>query len=286
MIAQGLLSGRIWWIKPIDPLNGKWEEHLIGKISGDWVHGSLIAPLLPGGKLALVICYHNSQAKGIPPEIFEIPDDPKITPWPGRVLANVKYNEEVTAFDIDNDGLLDIVGGQYWFQNQGDGTFKAYMTDEKSKAARIGLSDVNKDGGMDVIVGQEDMDYPGKFVPLSQFFWLENSKDPAQVPWKKHVIDILRCVHSLAVADIDGDGENEIIAGEHDPFWPYRKRCRLMAYKKANPQGTAWYRYLIDSRFEHHDGAKIFEIEPGHLGILSHGWKDNKYVHLWEIVKN
>ncbi len=57
----GLLSGEIWWIKPIDPANGIWEENLIGNIAGDWAHGSAIAPLLPGEKLALVTSYHNSQ---------------------------------------------------------------------------------------------------------------------------------------------------------------------------------------------------------------------------------
>jgi hypothetical protein len=139
---------------------------------------------------------------------------------------------------------------------------------------------------MDIVVGQEVMDFPNKTIPQSQLLWLENPKDARDVPWKKHVIDIMRCAHSLGVADLNGDGEEEIIAAEHDPFWPYRKRCRLMVYKKANPEGTAWYRYLIDSRFEHHDGAKIFEIEPGRIGIISHGWKDNKYVHLWEVVKN
>lgn len=283
---NGLLSGEIWWIKPIDPGNGIWEEYRIGKIDGDWAHGSAIAPLLPGEKLALVTSYHNSEKNGNPPEIFEIPDDPRNTPWPKRVLANVKYNEELIPYDLDKDGILDIAGGQYWFHNQGDGTFRAFQTDTDSKAARIGLSDFNNDGRMDIVVGQEVMDFPNKTIPQSQLLWLENPKEATDFPWKKHVIDILRCAHSLGVADLDDDGEEEIIAAEHDPFWPYRKRCRLMAYKKANPEGTAWYRYLIDSRFEHHDGAKIFEIEPGRIGIISHGWKDKVYVHLWEVVKN
>ena len=93
---------------------------------------------------------------------------------------------------------------------------------------------------------------------------------------------LLYAVLSMAAYDLDGDGQLEIVCGEHDPFWPYRNRCRLLVYKKANAEGTAWYRYTLDDRFEHHDGTKIFEISPGRLGIISHGWKDSIYVHLWE----
>jgi hypothetical protein len=38
----------------------------------------------------------------------------------------------------------------------------------------------------------------------------------------------------------------------------------------------------VDDRFEHHDGAKVIELEPGRFGIMSHGWRDSLYVHLWE----
>jgi hypothetical protein len=95
------------------------------------------------------------------------------------------------------------------------------------------------------------------------------------------VIDKVRSPHSVDVADLDGDGQPEIIAGEHDPFTPYRSRSRLLVYNKADPAGLAWRQTVIDDRFEHHDGTKVFEVWPGRMGILSHGWADSRYVHLW-----
>jgi hypothetical protein len=97
-----------------------------------------------------------------------------------------------------------------------------------------------------------------------------------------HVIDQVRCGHSVAVADLDGDGEMEIVCGEHDPFTPYRSRCRLFAYKKADREGRGWIRHQLDDRFEHHCGTKVFEVAAGRIGILSIGWTEERYVHLWE----
>jgi len=200
-----------------------------------------------------------------------------------RVLVEIPYGEEIVACDVDGDGKLDLVAGIYWLENLGDGTFRAHEVATDFHAARVRVADVNGDGRPDIVVGEEALDFNNKVTPLSRLAWLENPSNPRSDPWPMHVIDKVRCPHSLDVADLDGDGELEVICGEHDPFRPYRSRCRLIAYKKAEPQGRVWIPHVLDDRFEHHDGAKVFEVAPGRLGIISHGWKDTRYVHLWEL---
>jgi hypothetical protein len=281
------LSSQLCWVKPIDPYRGVWEKYSIGYGHGDWPHGSLIAPLLPNGQLALVIGYHNAHENPdhpVYPEIFAIPADPREGPWPRQVLAEIPYGEELTTADIDNNGLLDIVAGPYWLENLGDGHFIPYQIVTEMQPARQAVFDVNGDGRLDIVLGEEVLDFQKRLTPRSRLAWFEQPAEPRQSPWPMHVIDMVRCAHSLGAADLDGDGELEIICGEHDPFWEYRQACRMLVYKKAESQGRAWKRYTLDDRFEHHDGAKVIRLGPEKIGIISHGWIDRLYVHLWELA--
>lgn len=99
--------------------------------------------------------------------------------------------------------------------------------------------------------------------------------------FERGVIDEGQYGVGLIAADLGGDGELEVIAGEHDPFWPYRNRSRLYVYKKADRNAMAFYRATLDERFEHHCGAKRIDLGAGRSGIMSHGWNDSIYVNLW-----
>jgi len=274
------LTSELVWLKPVDPLQGKWEEHSIGTGRGDWPHGTLVAPVLPDGGLALLVGYHSA-ADGDRPELLQVPSDLS-RPWPRRTLAEIPYGEEMVACDLTGDGRLDIVAGRWWLENKGDGSFAPHVICEEPRdIARVRVADVNGDGKPEVVFVEEKLDYETRtafFAPVGYF------SQPADLrqPWPMQVIDKVRSPHSLDVADLDGDGRPEIIVGEHDPFWPYRTRSRLLVYKQADRHGRAWKRFVIDDRFEHHDGAKIIHLDGGRPGITSHGWSDSIYVHLWE----
>jgi hypothetical protein len=272
------LTSELCWLKPIDPLNGRWEEHPIGAGSGDWPHSTIVAPLLPGGRLALVTGYHDRTH----PEIFEIPDNPASSPWTRRVLANIPYGEQMAAHDLDGDGRLDVVAGPYWLENMGDGQFTPHLLVEGFGAvARTTVVDINGDGKPDIVVAEENVDWNTRRSYYARVAWLENTGDPRRRGFVPHVIDRIICPHSLSAADLDGDGQPEIIAAEHDPFKPYHTRCRLFVYKMADPKGTAWFRYMLDDRFEQHVGSQVVQLAPGKFGILGQGWMESRYLHLW-----
>jgi hypothetical protein len=279
----GALSSDLCWLKPVDPLHDKWHEHRIGEGSGTWPHGTVVAPLLPGGRLALIASYHDLTH----PEIFEMPDDPAMSPWQRRVVAEIPYGHEMVPFDLDGDGRLDVVAGPYWLENMGNGQFTSHLlTEGYTKVARIAVADINGDGKPDIVLGEEDGDWSTRHIYFARVAWLENTGDPRHKQFIPHVVDRIFCPHSLSVADLDGDGKPEIVAGEHDPFNPYKSRCRLFVYKLADPKGTVWFRYMLDDRFEQHDGAKVVELTPGKFGILGHGWAESRYVHLWRPDDN
>lgn len=280
------LTSELVWLKAVDPLGGKWEAHEIGVGAGDWPHGALVAPLLPGRRPALLCAYHSAHAskdgRAHHPELFEVPADPT-RPWPRRELAPIVYGEEMAACDVDGDGVLDVVAGPWWLRNRGDGTFEPHTIVEGLYPARLAACDVNGDGRPDVVLGEEVLDFEKRRTPFSRLVWCANPGDTKAKQWTTHVIDTVRCAHSLAAADLDGDGQAEIVCGEHDPFYPYRARCRLFVYKKADPAGRTWKRYTLDDRFEHHDGTKIIDLGHGRKGVISIGWKETIYVHLWRM---
>ena len=147
--------------------------------------------------------------------------------------------EVCSVFDVDNDGIPDIVCGEYWYQGP-DFTKKHKICDIKFDGDYLHdfsnyPMDVNGDGYLDIITGSWWDD---------GLYWRENP-GPKGGEWKTHKVMELTNVETIRYYDIDGDGEMEIFPN-----------C---------PNEPVFFVKLKDGRFTKHI---ISDVNAGHgLGV-------------------
>ena len=112
--------------------------------------------------------------------------------------------EAASVFDVDRDGLKDIVSGAYWFR--GPDFLHAHKLAEIEKSGEYWDDfsdfpmDVNGDGYQDIVTG-------GYFGgPLR---WLENPRG-RDVMWAVHPIEQVGSIETIRFWDVDGDGVVEV----------------------------------------------------------------------------
>ena len=124
--------------------------------------------------------------------------------WKKVLIADERY-ESAGVFDVNNDGILDIVSGAYWYEGP---TFKKrhfigevqaigeYYDDFSTIAM-----DVNGDGYLDFVTG-------GWWGDTLR--WRENP-GPKGGQWPEHIIARTGNVETTRAWDVDGDGQLEIV---------------------------------------------------------------------------
>jgi hypothetical protein len=182
--------------------------------------------------------------------------------------------------DINGDGRGDIVGPRGWLEAPEDrrqGRWIWHPDWELTRDASIPIlvHDVDSDGDADVIWGR------GHRFGL---YWLENggmlaegsgfgvrgSENPqsairnpqSPVTWTWRAIDTSWSQpHSLLLADLDGDGKQELVAGKrymgHEGKDPGEYDLLCAYYYKFDPQSKTWIRREI-----HHGHWAAFGLDP------------------------
>ena len=174
-----------------------------------------------------------------------------------QLIADERY-ESAGVFDVNNDGVLDIVSGAWWYEGPDFkkkhqiGEVKAYgeYFDDFSTIAM----DVNGDGWMDFITGG----WWGKTLR-----WRQNPGTPDAKEWPEHIIAETGNIETTRAWDVDGDGKLEIV--------PNTPNNPLVVYKLTGNGQFAAHK-IYDAKQGH--GLGFGDISGSGRGdfVLGNGW--------------
>ena len=281
-------GGQVWWWRnpggKYDP-NVPWERHIIKGGGAHQHHDQIFGDFKGTGKPQLV--FWNQGSKKV--MIADIPADPRnAKEWPQAVVfdGNAQtqggaYAEGVAAADIDGDGRLDILAGNFWFKHVEGNTFKAIRFADFG--GRVAVGQLKPGPHPQIVVNSGD-----GVGPLKWYECNGNTEDPAA--WVGHeLVHNVVHGHSLAIADINGDGHLDIFAAEMAQWSEYKK-------ESDNPNNKAWI-FFGDGKgnFEKtefvtgmgwHEARVADLYGDGMMDILSkpYNW-DAPRVDIWRQVK-
>ncbi len=142
--------------------------------------------------------------------------------------------EGVAAGDVNRDGRIDILAGNYWFEAP---AWKAHLLHADTVGGVPGYStsflnfcmDVNNDGWPDLI----RFDQPGGVCA-----WYENPHDTVRL-WPTHIILNSAGIENPAFVDVDKDGRMDLICND-----TLTKQVIWLQSPVAKGD-TAWQRHII-----------------------------------------
>ena len=241
-LSETFRDGQVQWLKNPGITGGNWEVHDIAV--SPMAHRVLWADIDGDGQVELI----NAPIVGkgdapphydIPPGLYwyTVPEDPT-SPWKeGLIDADLTLVHGITVVDWNDDGRDDLLTasreGIHLFRYQSEGKWNREKLHEGHKDT------MTRSGSSDITVGRM---YGKKFLAcIDPWHGHELAVYTKENGWKRGVIDDqLVDGHALAVADLDLDGNDEIIAG-------YRKGdMSLYCYKCVDPGTDTWQKIAVD----------------------------------------
>jgi hypothetical protein len=280
VIAQSNAGVDVHWLEATNAGATAWSTTDIGTLPASshpiGMQGYRIAQIEAGGRPEIVL----SSGGGV--FYFAIPAvNPGAGSWP-KVRISVNPSDEGFAVgDVDGDNDLDVAAGTgatktvEWYRNPGDGgadwtAFELADVSDFAYPDRFELADMDGDEKLDVIGSEENgLDADAKTA------WWAQPADPTANGWVRTPIATQATTNSLDVADLDDDGDPDVITGEH------RGDLRVRIFENDGT-GATFAPHEVDEGKESHLGARTVDLDGDEdLDIVSIAYDAPQYVHVW-----
>ena len=180
---------------------------------------------------------------------------------PQQIISiDTNYAKFAIPFDVDNDGLIDIVSAMFsegkivWYKNQdGAGNFSSEIIINNDVSAIDGMElfDINDDGKKDILFKTN----------LDEIAWIENLDGQGGFG-VKNIISNSNYPYFINAADMDGDGDQDVLSiiFQEGIIW----------FENTDGQGTFNSGTIIDIDSEYLYEIAIFDLDnDGDQDIIS-----------------
>jgi len=184
----------------------------------------------------------------------------------------------VVATDIDKDGLVDVLAASgednvvAWYRNQGSGFSSANVitaSTDLDDPHMVFAADITGDGYVDVLVSCA-------FGVNDSVVWYEN-QGPSQNFFANSKVQLITAQasdpDSVFAADIDGDGDLDVLSSSSSKIAWYENRGRAQGFVTNSPQK------VISNQTKYPVSAIASDIDnDGDLDVVAATWTDNTVI--------
>jgi len=213
-----------------------WKKHLLAETGIGSNEGTLMADLNGDGKPEWLT---NSWVDTNPVIAWELVTGAAGPTLKRHLLSEKGQKHGFGVGDINNDGRMDLLTGAGWLEHPAEGglegAWKFHADWSQPLSVPVLVRDLNGDGRNDIIIGNPH-DY-GLFV-----WFAEAPGEDGALKFRKELVDkSYSQLHCLHLADLDGDGQPELLTGKrvraHNGGDPGAAESPILCYYKIDAAG-------------------------------------------------
>ena len=174
--------------------------------------------------------------------------------------SDVRFPSAIHASDIDRDGDVDVLvprfGGVSLFRNEGQGKFgpQELVVDAVENPTEILTADLDSDGDQDILA------IDGYFGTM-RLAWYENTDGQGAFGSSPVILQEQDVVRAIAIADLDGDGDSDVLASMNQEVAWYENMDGVFAQAHVVAAGPRETTSLVASDLDDDGDIDILSVD-------------------------